>query len=187
MNGPDTGGSVARVEDALDLLKSYRKARHAMLEALGLADSNRDPIAEFSEHFVATLMGGMPAANRVQPRWDVELPNGQLVQVKYLANPAGRWVNEHRVASIDGVDWYVVVLFEAFDVVGVAGFPSDLAEVCRRLGKRHGDQDRTLQFTRRNWLSIRESPQQFVDVGMRVWLPSFDGEARSALDRGAPE
>jgi hypothetical protein len=178
---------MSRVGDALDLLASYRKARHAMLESLGLADSNRDPIAEFSEHFVATLMGGMPAADRVQPRWDIELPNGKLVQVKYLANPAGRWVNEHRVASIDGVDWYVVVLFEAFDVVGVVGFPNDLGEVCRRLEKRHGDLDRTLQFTRRNWLSIRESPHQFVEVGMRVWLPPFDVEVGSAPERGAPQ
>ncbi|MBO3739487.1 hypothetical protein [Actinoplanes flavus] len=70
------------------------------------------------------LLGGELAASRVQAHWDLELPGGSKVQVKYLANPAGRWVNEHTVRRPAGeVQQYALVLFEAFAVVGVVVMP----------------------------------------------------------------
>jgi hypothetical protein len=96
--------------------------------------------------------------------------------VKYLANSAqgaGAWVNEHIVRSVAGVNWYALVIIEGFQVSGVTAFPAALGPVCRALGKRHPDQDTTLQFCRRNWLSIRDDPGHFRALGMRVWLPPF--------------
>src|SRR6185437_6645105 len=56
--------------------------------ALGPRRSNRDPLAEFSEHFVAALTGGTLAASPVQAGWDVQLASEEKVQGKYLANSA---------------------------------------------------------------------------------------------------
>ncbi|GAA4595876.1 hypothetical protein BJY16_001826 [Actinoplanes octamycinicus] len=67
---------------------------------MGLAVSNRDPLAEFSEHLVQALLGAQLAASRVQAHWDLALPDGAKVQVKYLANPADGWV-AHRAARRD--------------------------------------------------------------------------------------
>jgi hypothetical protein len=163
-----------RVRVLLDELDRYRPARHRLLSFLRLADSNRDPLVEFCEHFVAALMGGRSADNRVQPEWDIELSDGSRAQVRYLANPGNRWVNEHHVKSVPGVQWYVLVLLEAFDVTGVIAFPPDLTVICASLGKRHGVQERTLQFTRRNWWTIRDDPDRFETLGTRVWLPPFE-------------
>jgi hypothetical protein len=38
--------------------------------------SNRDPLTEFAEHFVAALMGGQLAVNPIQAYWDIELADG---------------------------------------------------------------------------------------------------------------
>jgi hypothetical protein len=161
-------GEVTGVGELLAALEVYGAARRRLLGVLGHS-SNRDPLAEVAEHLVARLTGGTLAVNRVQKDWDVELPDGRKAQVKYLANGAGGvWVNEHRVRRIEGVDWYVVVVIEDFTVVGVLAFPPDLTKTCAMLGKKHPDQDRTLQFTRANWLAIRAAPGGFPEV--RVWL-----------------
>src|SRR3954451_5491133 len=97
----------------LDALREYRDARLRLLGLLEVPVSNRDPLAEFAERLVAALTGGTPSENRNEPGWDVRLPGGVTVQVKYLANGAtGRWVNEHPVHRVTGVDWDTVVLME---------------------------------------------------------------------------
>ena len=60
-----------------------------ILDVLGIPTSNRDPLAEFSERLVAALLSGALAPNRVQAGYDVTLPVGGTVQVKYLADPEG--------------------------------------------------------------------------------------------------
>jgi hypothetical protein len=78
------------------------------------------------------------APSPVQAAWDVQLTDGQKIQVKYLANTtpaAGAWVNEHVVRSAPGVDWYALVIIEGFQVSGVAAFPAALAPICHALGK----------------------------------------------------
>ena len=143
-----------RAAELLAALEEYRPARERLLSILGPRMSNRDPLTEFAEHFVAALMGGQLAVNPIQAYWDIELADGAKVQVKYLVNTADPdskvWVNEHLVRSLPGVDWYVLVIIEGFKVSGVAAFPPRLGAVCHALGKQHGDQDATLQFGRRN-------------------------------------
>jgi hypothetical protein len=164
MTASETG---RRVGELLGALQEYRAARQRLIEVLGPRQSNRDPLSEFAEHFVAALAGGCVAASPVQAGWDVQLADGGKVQVKYLANTTsatGAWVNEHVVRSAPGVDWYALVIIEGFRVSGVAAFPGALAPVCRALGKRHPNQDTTLQFGRRNWLAVVGNPDRF-----RAW------------------
>jgi len=163
--------AVVEFQELLEALDSYREARHTLLAKVGVPLSNRDPLAEYSEVFVAALVGGTTAASRVQAGWDVEGPDGVRYQVKYLANAIGSGVNEHCVRSKPGVDWYVLVLIEDFVVVAVLAFPPDLTKLCAGLAKRHPRQDVELQFTRANWLAIREQPDRFRALGMRIWLP----------------
>jgi hypothetical protein len=169
-----------RIAELLAALEEYRVARERLLKILGPRMSNRDPLAEFAEHFVAALMGGRLAPNPVQAYWDIELPDGAKVQAKYLVNSADSsskaWVNEHLVRSLPGVAWYALVVIEGFRVSGVVAFPPGLGPICRALGKQHGDQDMTLQFGRSNWLAIRDHADQFRALGMRVWLPPFTGQ-----------
>jgi hypothetical protein len=61
----------ARVTELLAALDVYRPARQQLLATLGLGPSNRDPLAEFSEHFVMALMGGTLASSRVQTQYDL--------------------------------------------------------------------------------------------------------------------
>lgn len=161
----------ARTVELLGALDRYRPARCAFLDVLGLPASNRDPFAEFSEQFVHALLGGTLAHSRVQVGHDLVMVDGLKVQVRYLANPASTWVNEHRVHRIPGVELYALVLLEAFTVSAVLVFPTDnLAPICQALGKRHPDQHDQVQFTRRNWWSIRDDPGRFRALGMLVWL-----------------
>lgn len=155
-------------------LAAYRSARMRLLEVLGLAVSNRDPLAEFSEHLVHALLGGHLAESRVQKDYDLTIPSGERVQVRYLANPGGdRWVNEHHVRCGSGFDRYALVLYESFTPVGVLVFPQSLTAIGAALGKSHPGQETTLQLTRRNYLMIRQYPDEFRQRGMRVWLPPF--------------
>lgn len=160
-----------RLRELTAALDAYRPARQRLLATLDLGVSNRDPLAEWSEHLVAALSGGALAPSRVQADYDLTTPEGERAQVRYLANPDTIWVNEHLVRSLPGVDFYALVLFEAFEVTGVLLFPSDLTLIGAALGKRHGEQGTTLQFTRRNWWTIRNDPERFRGLGMAIWLP----------------
>ena len=168
---------MSTATELLTALAEYREARLRLLGLLGLLEvpvSNRDPLAEFAERLVAALTGGSFPVNRNQRGWDVWLPNGATVQVKYLANGAtGRWVNEHRVRRVDGADWYAVVLVEDFAVTGVLMFPTKrLSPIRARLGKRGPVAlDSGWDLTRVNWVTIRDDPDRFRELGMRVFLP----------------
>jgi hypothetical protein len=155
----------------LDALALYRTARHELLAKVGVPLSNRDPLSEFAEVFVAALVGGTCASSRVQAGWDVEALDGVRYQVKYLSNAAGSAVNEHCIRCTPGVDWYPLVLIEDFTVLGALAFPPDLTTVCAALHKKHPRQDLELQFTPANWLAIRDDPGRFSALGMRIWLP----------------
>ena len=167
---PDT----SRVTDLIRALDVYRQARQTLLNVLGLPLSNRDPLAEFSEHLVAALTGAVLASSRVQADYDLTLDDGNTIQVRYLANPSGTWVNEHVVRRVQGVEWYALVLFEALTVIGVLAVPTGhMAMIARALGKRHAGQDEMLQLTQRNWCAIRDNLHVYKDLGARVWLPPF--------------
>ncbi|MFF3624799.1 hypothetical protein [Streptomyces sp. NPDC002467] len=172
-HAPHPASNAAAALGLLSSLASYRTARQELLETMGLGRSNRDPLAEVAEHLALALWEGRLAESRVQARYDLVSADGAFVQVKYLANPLDSWPNEHSVRSIPGVAWYTLVVYEAFEVTGVLAFPPDLAEICRALGKRHPEQSTSLQFTRRNWWTIRDDVETYRQLGMRVWLPPF--------------
>src|SRR5262249_4146577 len=152
----------ARLEVLLRSLEAYRAARVRLLEVLDLAVSNRDPLAEFSEHLVQALLGGKLASSRVQKGYDLTIPSGERVQVRYLANPgAVSWVNEHNVRCGPGFDLYALVVYEAFTPVGVLVFPASLTAIGAALHKAHSGQELNLELTRANYLMIRADPDRF--------------------------
>jgi hypothetical protein len=90
--------------------------------------------------------------------------------VKYLANPSTTWINEHPVHLGPTVDEYALVLFEDLLPVAAVVFAREqLVDVCAALGKRHPNQDKTLQFTRRNFRQIVDERARFSSLGVRVF------------------
>jgi hypothetical protein len=161
---------LSHVQAAFD---RYIQARNALLDELGLnRKSNRDPLAEFSEWLVAELVGGQRAESPVQADWDVQTPDDNKIQVKYLANSADKWVNEHTVIINERMNSYAIVIFEALLPQSVIIFPANnLAAVGAKLGKRHGNLDTTLQFTQANYRQIRNDTAAFKELGVRLYLP----------------
>lgn len=164
------------ISDILYALGVYRVARSDFLRLLGCHTSNRDPLAEFSERLAEAWLRGTLASSRVQRGYDLIDGDGRRVQVKYLANPPGTWVNGHEVRFTSEVDAYVVVMIEALDFAGAVCFArTTIPEVSRRLGKRHPNQETTLQITQANWRSIVASRSAFDSIGVAVLLPSDVG------------
>jgi hypothetical protein len=148
----------------------YRDARVHLLEHLEIAQSNREPMAEFAEVLVRDLVGGELAPSRTEKGWDVRMPDGQKVQVRYLANRTGNWGNWHWVASSELWDWYALVIFVDLHPVAVHMFPStDLSAICRALKKRHAEQHRLLSYTYGNFKAIGSDPERFRALGMKVF------------------
>ena len=163
------------MNEVTDLLRSwsaYRNARVSLLGTMNLSQSCRDPLSEFAEQLVAHLVGGTLAGNRVQKGWDVREKNGDTIQVKYLANASsGGWVNWHTVEPTEHQDGWALVIYIDLSPVAVYIFPSgDLSLICEALGKRHGNQAATLQFTKTNHEAISGDAQKYEALGMRVFL-----------------
>jgi hypothetical protein len=158
--------------DLVAAFRDYAEARVRFLNALERATSCRDPLAELSEWLVHRLLGGTLALSRVQKGYDLIRPDGRKVQVKYLANPGQKWVNEHHVRFDGGADDYALVVFEGMALDTVVLFAREtIGEVCRRLGKRHPGQDRGLQMTRVNYLEILDNAVEFARIGVSVYRP----------------
>jgi hypothetical protein len=183
------GPGPRHLGNLLAALGAYRAARQEFLTTLGCDGSNRDPFAEFAEQVALAVVGGEMAQSRVQKGWDFTDVFGRRVQVRYLANPAGRWANEHLVDFRgDGCDRYVLVLFEALDLVGVIVFERvGLAQVGAALKKRHPGQDETLQFTASNFRSIAAEPERFAALGARFVDLSVTALQRDLLGSITPE
>ncbi len=161
-----------RVSDLVEALERYREARLELLGVLGLPHSNREPLAEWSEHLVAALVDGQLAESPVQAGWDVTTPAGEKVQVRSLANRAGLpggWINEHRVVIPPGVHRYALVIFEGLLPVTVLMFPADLRVINTKLKKQTKDQESVLELTRTNYLNIVQNPTVFQRLGMHIW------------------
>jgi hypothetical protein len=151
----------------LGALSTYREARRRFLVALGCSGSNRDPLAELAERLVLAVLGGKIAESRVQKGYDLIMEHGETVQVRYLANPADRWVNEHLVDFRGGCDRYALLIVEDLDARSLVIFAkSGLSSACTKLAKRHGNQDVTLQFTRANYRAIASEPDRFTPCGV---------------------
>lgn len=175
----DDAPGNGRAAELIAALAEYRTARRRLLDVVGLGVSNRDPVPELAEHLVADLLGGELASSRVQAGWDVTTPDG-TVQVRTLSNTGSdRWVNEHLVSSVAGVDRYALVVLEDLTVSAVLVFPGDLSRVGALLDKRHADQATTLQFTRRDFVRLLADRAGTAAVGVQVWTPA-------ELERRAP-
>lgn len=92
---------------------------------------------------------------------------GNRVQVRYLANPARQWVNGHVVDFRgDGCDLYALLIVEDLEPTALLIFEKEgLARVCARLGKRHGNQDTTLQLYQANVRAIAAARRDFEPLG----------------------
>lgn len=165
----DERPSLAPLQRAFE---QYGAARAAFLAELGLPNSNRDPLAEFSERLVAAIVGGNLAASRVQAGYDVESPTGEKIQVKYLANPPGRWVNEHPVKVTDLMDSYAIVFFESLLPTATIILPRvGLKAIGEALGKKHPNLDSTLQLTQANYARLISDRDLFRAMGVRSFFP----------------
>ncbi len=161
-----------RIRELVEALAHYREARLQLLAVLGLPYSNREPLAEWSEHLVAALLDGQLAKSPVQPDWDLTTTAGDKVQVRFLANRSGlpgSWINEHRVAIPPGVDRYALVIFEGLRPLTVLILPADLRAINARLKKRTKHQKSVLELTRANYLEIVENRTTFEGLGVGIW------------------
>jgi len=166
------GVIVVTLEKVLAAYQKYIDGRNALLDELNLSQrSNRDPLSEFSEWLVAALVDGKLAESRVQKGWDVSTASDEKIQVKYLANPADRWVNEHHIVINEYMTAYALVLYEALLPTAVIIFPvTGLQKVGMLLGKKHGNLETTIQFTRQNYHRIKDNPATFAGLGVRLYL-----------------
>lgn len=169
--------SNPEVANLLSEFQIYSEARLSFLRTLQRGTSCRDPLAEFSEVLVAKLLHGTFPSSRTQKGYDLILKHDggeekeRHVQVKYLANPPGQWINWHTIDFKWECDAYALVLFENMKLLSVLVFSKDtLKEVCRKLGKRHPNQDRTLQFTKRNYEMIIKDKFEFEGIGVKVFI-----------------
>ena len=162
--------SEVSTAELLTHLRTYSRARADFLEQLGCAQSCRDPFAEFSEILVAQVLQASMAPSRVQKGYDLVRSSGRRIQVRYLCNPNGQWVNRHVVHFTDEINDYALVVFVELQVESVLIFPREtIWQVCRLLGKRHPNQDSTLQFTERNYETILAEQSRFQTLAMEIY------------------
>jgi len=160
-----------RLKNLLDLFEEYRSKRLHLLSMIGIPDSCRDPLSEFSEVLVARLLNAKPAKSRVQKGYDLITPQGEKVEVKYLSNPKDRWINWHIVTFNEMRDKYALVYYEDLKPKAVFIFPrNNLDKICKALGKRHGKTDTELQFTKTNYLDLTTNPNRFRRLGVDIYL-----------------
>ena len=172
---------MPKFSDDISIFHAYRDARRQFLHAIGCDTSCRDPLSEFSERLVCQLLNGTLATSRVQKGYDLITQDGNRVQVKYLANPSGRWRNEHTIVFAPETDRYALVFFEDFEVEAVLIFPRErLSEACFALKKRHPDQENKLQFTQVNYRSIVNNVADFEKLGVTCFFPGKLSNPRSA-------
>ena len=160
-----------KIQEAINRFNNYIKARKSLLSYINCTNSCREPFAEFSEYIVAQLLNSELAESRVQKGYDLIRPDGRKVQVKYLANPTKKWINEHHMKFEGNCDDYAIVIITDFKIEGVVVFKKEtIEEVCNLLVKRHPNQENSLQFTRRNFDYILNNVSQFKELGVEVLL-----------------
>ncbi len=127
-------------------------------------------MAEFSEVIVGKLLNARFADSFVQKGYDLIRPNGQFVQVKYLSNPSNHWINEHSILFPESVNEYALIIFVSLELKAIIVFKrGTLGQVCSLLGKKHPNQDTTLQFTKRNYKMILAEKAKFEDLGLEIY------------------
>ena len=161
-------------EHAIDKLDTYARARCELLRSMGCTTSCRDPLSEFAEWLVKTILGASSAPSRVQKGYDLTDTDGRRIQVKYLANPASdRWINGHHIIFSEEMDQYALVVFEEFKLTAVLIFDrNSLFDICKILKKRHPNQEHSLQLTKRDFTRLLETGQESAINGLQVYRPT---------------
>lgn len=122
----------------IETFREYVTVRKQLLGSVGAKGSNRDPLAELSERMAAVLLDAVPAESRVNKGWDVRRRNGRTVEVKYVANSSGSWVNGHDVRFPPGRDEHALVVIVDLVPRFLLVFNEDSATRCYEgLKKRH--------------------------------------------------
>jgi hypothetical protein len=135
----------------------------------------RDPLAEFSEKLAESLLDAKRVERRKQKGYDLTRPSGEEIEVKYVAQLAKEdgginWKNWHTIKFNEYRDKYALVVF--VDLLPVHMFvfgKHKLQDLCLELGKRHPQQDRTLQFTKTNYYAIINNQDKFKNLGVDVF------------------
>ncbi len=164
-------------EQVVARLDEYLCARRTLLGAIGRPRSNRDPLAEWAEWLAARVLGGTVCDNPVQPGYDVELPNGTRVQVKYLANALGRgcWPNQRSIrfpknAEAHGVNLYALLVVLDLRPVHLLTFHRPgLERLYDLLDKTHRDRGERLSFTKCNYERILSQQEEFAGLVDVSW------------------
>lgn len=164
----------ADIQNLISQFNSYSEARKTFLSEMNMPASCRDPFSEFSEYLAAKLLNAELAESRVQKGYDLIRPDGRKVQVKYLSNPGMKWINEHHIKFDGECDDYALVIITAFKIEVVIIFRKEsIREVCNLLGKRHDNQDKCLQFTRKNFNFLLENKILFTKKGIQIFTDFY--------------
>ena len=159
----------------LEDFKNYRETRRNLLEKLDRPDSNRDPLAEFSEKLAETILKAKRAGRREQKGFDLEGPSGEKIEVKYVAQVTNKdgtinWKNWHTVKFNEYRDKYALVVFVDLLPRHMFVFSKHkIGDLCQALGKKHPQQDTTLQFTKTSYHTIVENQEKFKNLGVVVY------------------
>ena len=160
--------NLEKVGPLLSIWDEYRKKRFEFLNTIGIPESNKDPLSEFSEVLIANLLGGKKAKSRVQKGYDI-IADGKKIQVKYLSNPPNNWINWHIIKFTEDMDKYALVYFENLIPQAIFIFKKqNLSRICRLLGKRHKNQDQELQFTKSNYFELLNEPEIYEKEGIDI-------------------
>ena len=144
-----------QLNNLLRIYEDYRLKRLDLLKEIGIPNSCRDPLSEFSEKIVAILLNARPAESRVQKGYDLLNSDEERIEVKYLSNPKDNWINGHIITFNEFRDKYALVYYEGLSPKGVFVFQKQgLDKVCKALGKRHGKTETELQFTKNNYRDL---------------------------------
>lgn len=154
-------------------LAPYRLARRELLVAADRPASNRDPMAEWAEALVESILDAPRVTNRVETGHDLVDALGRRIEVKTLANtPGAPWVNDHPITTHPGRDLYAIVLFEDFAPLGLLVLEMHkLAVLGALLHKRNPDQDRRIELLETNARRILADPAAFAAAGVTVYRP----------------
>jgi hypothetical protein len=113
-----------------ELGRLYRRIL-SELRRRGVLRTGNPPVGEYAEWLVVRATGGLLAANPSQSSWDVEAPDGELLQVKsrFVTSPTNageRQLSPFRSWEFDAA---VIVLFDdEFTVWRAAKVPRSVVE-----------------------------------------------------------
>ena len=174
------------INGLLQASQEYLSARAKLLSSLQLDDKQFDnekvdPLTLVSEILVAMLFRGNLAIRRDQKGFDVETPEGQRIQVKYVLNKD----EQHFLKRGEGWALYSVVLFRDGQVHMVVAFPNkDLTEVYQAFTHHNNscpDPSGGFNLTKTRFTQMSKEKERFGQLGLQIWSNEDLHSWRSSL------